>query len=236
MTSRPGRAPTSSRGSPGPGGRAVPHRLSQRPGPPPTRRPRPATGRSSRLRPTLTRARLPLRGRPGPGAPDRPRDGPEAPTGSAPARRRSRPRGASSRTASARRPSSGPARAQRRRAGADRRGARRAPRGRLRRRRRLRAPLRGGPAQPRRLGRASGSSAGCASSGSTASTSSRRSPRTTSTTSSPPATALLQRRFPTPPETPRDLERALGFLVRKGYELELAHDALRRHGALTLDD
>src|SRR3954449_9973028 len=49
------------------------------------------------------------------------------------------------------------------------------------------------------------------------------------------ATALLQRRFPSPPETPRDLERALGFLVRKGYELELAHDALRRHGALTLE-
>jgi len=50
------------------------------------------------------------------------------------------------------------------------------------------------------------------------------------------ATELLQRRFPIPPETPRDLERALGFLVRKGYGLELAHDALRRHGALTLDD
>jgi regulatory protein len=49
------------------------------------------------------------------------------------------------------------------------------------------------------------------------------------------ATALLQRRFPSPPETPRDLERALGLLVRKGYDLELAHDALRRHGALTLE-
>src|SRR6478609_7571157 len=49
------------------------------------------------------------------------------------------------------------------------------------------------------------------------------------------ATALLARRFPTPPDTPKDLERALGFLVRKGYALELAHDALRRHGALTLD-
>jgi regulatory protein len=49
------------------------------------------------------------------------------------------------------------------------------------------------------------------------------------------ATALLRRRFPVPPETPKDLERALGFLVRKGYDLELAHDALRRHGALTLD-
>ena len=43
------------------------------------------------------------------------------------------------------------------------------------------------------------------------------------------ACELLARRFPHPPETPRDLERALGFLVRKGYELELAHDALRRH-------
>jgi regulatory protein len=43
------------------------------------------------------------------------------------------------------------------------------------------------------------------------------------------AVALLRRRFPVPPSTPRDSERALGMLVRKGYELELAHDALRRH-------
>ena len=43
------------------------------------------------------------------------------------------------------------------------------------------------------------------------------------------ACELLARRFPAPPEMPRDLERALGFLVRKGYDLELAHDALRRH-------
>ena len=43
------------------------------------------------------------------------------------------------------------------------------------------------------------------------------------------ALALLQRRFPDPPATPRELERALGMLVRKGYELELAHDALRRY-------
>jgi regulatory protein len=43
------------------------------------------------------------------------------------------------------------------------------------------------------------------------------------------AVALLRRRFPAPPSTPRDCERALGMLVRKGYELELAHDALRRH-------
>jgi regulatory protein len=31
------------------------------------------------------------------------------------------------------------------------------------------------------------------------------------------------------PTTPRERDRALGMLVRKGYELELAHDALRRH-------
>jgi regulatory protein len=50
------------------------------------------------------------------------------------------------------------------------------------------------------------------------------------------ATALLRRRYPVPPETPQALERALGFLVRKGYDLELAHDALRRHGALSAED
>jgi regulatory protein len=43
------------------------------------------------------------------------------------------------------------------------------------------------------------------------------------------AVALLRRRFPVAPATPRDCERALGVLVRKGYDLELAHDALRRH-------
>jgi regulatory protein len=43
------------------------------------------------------------------------------------------------------------------------------------------------------------------------------------------AVALLRRRYPVPPSTPREAERALGMLVRKGYELELAHDALRRH-------
>jgi regulatory protein len=50
------------------------------------------------------------------------------------------------------------------------------------------------------------------------------------------ALALLRRRFPGPPATPRDCERALGMLVRKGYELELAHDAIRRHaGAPAFD-
>ena len=43
------------------------------------------------------------------------------------------------------------------------------------------------------------------------------------------AVELLRRRFPDPPQTPHDRDRALGVLVRKGYELELAYDALRRH-------
>jgi regulatory protein len=43
------------------------------------------------------------------------------------------------------------------------------------------------------------------------------------------AIGLLARRFPHPPEEPRDLDRALGMLVRKGYELELVHDAIRAH-------
>jgi regulatory protein len=44
------------------------------------------------------------------------------------------------------------------------------------------------------------------------------------------ALAILTRRFHTPPETDRDRDRALGFLVRKGYELETAYDAIRAYG------
>lgn len=44
------------------------------------------------------------------------------------------------------------------------------------------------------------------------------------------AVSVLSRRFRTPPETDRDRERALGFLVRKGYELEVAYDAIRAYG------
>lgn len=44
------------------------------------------------------------------------------------------------------------------------------------------------------------------------------------------ALAILTRRFRTPPETERERERALGFLVRKGYELETAYDAIRAYG------
>jgi regulatory protein len=43
------------------------------------------------------------------------------------------------------------------------------------------------------------------------------------------AVEVLRRRFPAPPAEPRDRQRALGVLVRKGYELELAHDALRAY-------
>jgi regulatory protein len=48
------------------------------------------------------------------------------------------------------------------------------------------------------------------------------------------AVELLRRRFPEPPATPRDCERALGMLVRKGYALELAHDAIRRHAGVSV--
>jgi regulatory protein len=41
------------------------------------------------------------------------------------------------------------------------------------------------------------------------------------------AVAVLRRRLPCPPSSERERERALRFLVRKGYELELAYDAVR---------
>ena len=46
------------------------------------------------------------------------------------------------------------------------------------------------------------------------------------------ALTLLARRFPDPPQTTRDRDRALGVLVRKGYGLDLAYDALRRHAGV----
>ena len=42
------------------------------------------------------------------------------------------------------------------------------------------------------------------------------------------AVALLRRRCAAVPATPRERDRALGMLIRKGYGLDLAHDALRR--------
>jgi len=41
------------------------------------------------------------------------------------------------------------------------------------------------------------------------------------------ALAVLRRRFAQPPAHDRDRDRALSLLVRKGYELELAYDAVR---------
>ena len=43
------------------------------------------------------------------------------------------------------------------------------------------------------------------------------------------AVALLQQRFPQPPADRRERERALGVLVRRGYEPELALDAIAQH-------
>jgi regulatory protein len=43
------------------------------------------------------------------------------------------------------------------------------------------------------------------------------------------ALELLRRRFPNPPRERRDRDRALGMLLRKGYEHELALDALSAH-------
>ena len=43
------------------------------------------------------------------------------------------------------------------------------------------------------------------------------------------ALAVLRRRFPEPPQDRRDRNRALGLLLRKGYETELALDALSAH-------
>ena len=41
------------------------------------------------------------------------------------------------------------------------------------------------------------------------------------------AVEILRRRFRVPPENDRERERALGMLVRRGYDLELAYDAVR---------
>ena len=41
------------------------------------------------------------------------------------------------------------------------------------------------------------------------------------------AIELLRRRLTTPPSDDRGRERALGLLVRRGYDLELAYDAVR---------
>lgn len=45
------------------------------------------------------------------------------------------------------------------------------------------------------------------------------------------ALALLRRRFPTPSEDPRERERALGVLIRKGYESDVAYEVVRAWSA-----
>ncbi len=40
---------------------------------------------------------------------------------------------------------------------------------------------------------------------------------------------LLRRRFPEPPSDDRGRSRALGLLLRRGYESEAAYEAIRRH-------
>lgn len=43
------------------------------------------------------------------------------------------------------------------------------------------------------------------------------------------ALSILRRRFPAPPRERRDRDRALGMLIRKGFDTELALDALNVH-------
>lgn len=43
------------------------------------------------------------------------------------------------------------------------------------------------------------------------------------------ALELLRRRLPHPPADDRERSRALGLLVRRGYEAEAAYEAIRRH-------
>jgi regulatory protein len=43
------------------------------------------------------------------------------------------------------------------------------------------------------------------------------------------AVALLRRRFPQPPADDQERSRALGLLVRRGYESEAAYEAIRRY-------
>lgn len=49
------------------------------------------------------------------------------------------------------------------------------------------------------------------------------------------ACTLLRRRFPVIGEDPRERRRAYGVLVRKGYDQELAWDAIRVHAGRTDD-
>ena len=50
------------------------------------------------------------------------------------------------------------------------------------------------------------------------------------------AVEVLRRRFPAPLADRRERERALGVLLRKGYDSELALEALARHAGTGIDD
>jgi regulatory protein len=47
------------------------------------------------------------------------------------------------------------------------------------------------------------------------------------------AVGLLRRRYPEPLTDARERQRALGVLVRKGYESDLAYEAIRRYADVT---
>jgi len=49
------------------------------------------------------------------------------------------------------------------------------------------------------------------------------------------ASALVRRRFPQLSDEPRELQRAVGVVVRKGFDAELAWDVVRRHAHGELD-
>ena len=83
-------------------------------------------------------------------------------------------------------------------------------------------------AAPSTPGAPSGSSAACSRSGvDPRADRGRRSATRAPARSSRPPSPLLRRRFAQPPSHDRERDRALGLLVRKGYELELAYDAVR---------
>ena len=98
-------------------------------------------------------------------------------------------------------------------------------------RRPVRSPVRPGQARARRSGAPTGSGRSCSPAASIATSSRRRSPSTSRIRSGEidRALALLRRRFPSPAGDRRERERALGVLLRKGYDADLALEAIAAH-------
>ena len=96
----------------------------------------------------------------------------------------------------------------------------------LPRRRALRPALRRGPAHARRLGRRADRAPPARGRGRPALIAAALGERGADEELEA-AVAVLRRRFARAAAHDRDRERALGLLVRKGYELELAYDAVR---------